>query len=59
MEWEVKMTACRSFVKFLTQSHKNRLVAGSIPAVGSSRKMTLGAPMMAMATQSFRLLPPE
>ena len=53
------MTACRSFVKFLTQSHKNRLVAGSMPAVGSSRKMTLGAPMMAMATQSFRLLPPE
>ena len=32
---------------------------GSMPAVGSSRKITLGAPMMAMATQSFLLLPPE
>jgi len=36
-----------------------RLVAGSIPAEGSSSKIIGGFPTTAMATESFRLFPPD
>jgi hypothetical protein len=39
-------------------SHIRRLAAGSIPVVGSSRKMRAGSPTRAMAVLSFLLLPP-
>jgi len=38
--------------------HMNRLASGSIPVEGSSRKTMGGLPIMAMATESFLLLPP-
>ena len=40
-------------------SHMNRLLTGSIPVDGSSMKMMGGLPIMAMPTESLRLLPPE
>jgi hypothetical protein len=39
--------------------HINLLAFGSIPVEGSSRKMMRGLPIIAIATESFRLLPPE
>jgi hypothetical protein len=39
--------------------HMNLRALGSIPVDGSSRKMIFGLPIIAMATDSFRLLPPE
>ena len=40
-------------------SHMCRRDKGSIPELGSSRNTTAGAPTRAMASESFRLLPPE
>lgn len=37
---------------------RSRLAAGSIPVVGSSRKMILGLPVRATAVLSLRRLPP-
>jgi len=39
--------------------HMNLLAFGSIPVEGSSRKIIFGLPIIAMATDSFLLLPPE
>jgi len=39
--------------------HMNRLALGSMPVDGSSKKIILGFPIIAMATESLRLLPPE
>jgi hypothetical protein len=39
--------------------HMNLLAFGSIPVEGSSRKIMRGLPIMAIATESFRLFPPE
>mmetsp|Transcript_11204 Transcript_11204/g.23548 ORF Transcript_11204/g.23548 Transcript_11204/m.23548 type:complete len:226 (+) Transcript_11204:500-1177(+) len=39
--------------------HMKRLATGSMPALGSSARIVGGSPMRAMATMSFRLLPPE
>ena len=39
--------------------HINLLAFGSMPVEGSSKKMMRGLPIIAMATDSFRLLPPE
>lgn len=39
--------------------HMNLLAFGSIPVDGSSKKMMLGFPIIAMATESFLLLPPD
>mmetsp|Transcript_42652 Transcript_42652/g.49915 ORF Transcript_42652/g.49915 Transcript_42652/m.49915 type:complete len:124 (-) Transcript_42652:681-1052(-) len=44
---------------FDMMSHMNLLAFGSIPAEGSSRKTTGGLPIMAIATDSFLLLPPD
>lgn len=43
---------------FSTTCHMKRRASGSIPADGSSRRMIGGFPMIAIATESFRLLPP-
>lgn len=39
--------------------HMKRLALGSMPVEGSSRKMILGLPIIAIATDSFLLFPPE
>lgn len=39
--------------------HMNLLAFGSIPVDGSSRKMMFGFPIIAIATESFLLLPPD
>ena len=39
--------------------HMNLRALGSIPVDGSSRKIIFGLPIIAMATDSFRLFPPE
>lgn len=39
--------------------HMNLLALGSIPVDGSSRKIMLGFPIIAIATESFLLLPPD
>jgi hypothetical protein len=39
--------------------HINLRALGSIPVDGSSRKIILGLPIMAIATESFLLFPPE
>jgi len=39
-------------------SHMNLLASGSIPEDGSSRKITGGFPIKAIATYSFLLFPP-
>ena len=43
---------------FETTFHINRLASGSIPAEGSSRSIIGGFPIIAIATESFLLLPP-
>jgi len=39
--------------------HINLRALGSIPVEGSSKKMILGFPIMAIATDSFLLFPPD
>ena len=39
--------------------HMNLLALGSIPVEGSSKNKILGFPIMAIATESFLLLPPD
>ena len=39
--------------------HINRLASGSMPAEGSSSRIIGGLPKIEIATESFRLLPPE
>ena len=51
---------CFCFVAMLLMtSHMKRRFTGSIPVLGSSKKMIGGLPIMAMATLSFLLFPPE
>jgi hypothetical protein len=61
MECVVRMIVdyFRSVAIFEITFHMNRLALGSMPVEGSSRKMIFGLPIMAMATDSFRLLPPD
>lgn len=40
-------------------SQRKRLLLGSIPVLGSSRRTIFGFPTIAMAKLSFRLVPPE
>ncbi len=39
--------------------HINLLALGSIPVEGSSKKIILGFPIIAIATDSFLLFPPD
>ena len=50
----ITFPACLSF----NIDHIWRLDAGSIPAVGSSKNITLGFPISAIASDSFRFCPP-
>lgn len=61
MEWVVRMTVAFFFYVATLEItfHMNRLALGSIPVDGSSKKMILGFPIMAIATESFRLFPPD
>lgn len=61
MEWVVRMIVDCFFYEAILEMifHMNRLALGSMPVEGSSRKIMLGLPIMAMATDSLRLLPPD
>mmetsp|Transcript_6217 Transcript_6217/g.10563 ORF Transcript_6217/g.10563 Transcript_6217/m.10563 type:complete len:150 (+) Transcript_6217:412-861(+) len=58
MAWVVKTTVF-SFFNSLMRLQTDLLDTGSMPVVGSSRKMTLGFPMTLMATESRLFIPPE
>ena len=58
IEWVVSTTH-RPLIVALTNSHINRRAIGSIPVDGSSRNTMGGLPIIAMATDSLRLFPPE
>uniref|UniRef100_A0A182JG19 Uncharacterized protein n=1 Tax=Anopheles atroparvus TaxID=41427 RepID=A0A182JG19_ANOAO len=45
-------------LRFCRMDHMCRREYGSTPAVGSSRMMIFGSPMIAMPTESFRFCPP-
>jgi hypothetical protein len=61
IECVVKITVdCFFSVEILEITfHMNLRALGSIPVDGSSKKMMLGFPIMAIATDNFLLLPPE
>ena len=60
IECVVRMTALVLLLEIsATTSHIKRLAVGSMPADGSSRRMMGGLPTIAIATESFLLLPPE
>jgi hypothetical protein len=61
IEWVVKMVQVFfwSDVILETTYHMKRFAAGSMPADGSSSRMICGFPRIAIATWSFRLLPPD
>lgn len=61
IEWVVKITVdCFLYVDILEITfHINLLAFGSIPVEGSSKNIMLGFPIIAIATDSFLLLPPE
>lgn len=52
------MTLLPSLVISVSMSQTNRLVAGSIPVVGSSSNSIDGSPTKAIAVLSFLLFPP-
>mmetsp|Transcript_3769 Transcript_3769/g.5575 ORF Transcript_3769/g.5575 Transcript_3769/m.5575 type:complete len:123 (-) Transcript_3769:2197-2565(-) len=57
-EWVVRMTH-RSFFTSKMRFHRDRLVAGSSPVVGSSSKITSGFPHKAIAMDKRRFIPPD
>ena len=61
IEWVVKIMVDFFFsVAILDMTlHMNLLALGSIPVEGSSRKIIPGFPIIAIATESFLLFPPE
>lgn len=61
IEWVVSTTVASLFcVATLAMTfHMKRLALGSIPVEGSSKNTILGLPIIAIATDSFRLLPPD
>ena len=61
IEWVVSITAhfSRFWLSFEITPHMNLLASGSIPAEGSSSSIIGGLPIIAIATYSLRLLPPE
>ena len=56
--WEVSITLLPSLIMLVSTFQRNRLVAGSIPVVGSSSRRIGGLPTRAIAVLSFLLLPP-
>lgn len=61
IEWVVSITVdCFRYVEILDMTfHINLLALGSIPVEGSSKNRILGLPIIAIATDSFLLFPPE
>eukprot|EP00732_Lithocolla_globosa_P000359 Lithocolla_globosa_v1_NODE_102_length_6350_cov_93.725179.p3 type:complete len:182 gc:universal NODE_102_length_6350_cov_93.725179:6243-5698(-) len=57
IEWVVK-TITLPFLKFSTKVQTCLLLTGSIPVVGSSMKMILGSPIVEIATERRRFIPP-
>ena len=55
---DVSTIQCPSSIRLKTRSQMNRLVEGSICAVGSSKNITGGFPSKAMAVDSLRLFTP-
>jgi len=56
--WVVKIIVLCSFFTYSKISHIYRRVTGSIPDVGSSKKIILDFPINAIPSDSFLLLPP-
>jgi len=48
-----------SLLRLYKRSQTSLLDTGSIPVVGSSRKITLGFPIQLIAIESLLLIPPE
>ena len=61
IEWVVNNTVeCFFYVDILDITlHINLLAFGSIPVDGSSKKIMLGFPIIAIATDNFLLFPPD
>lgn len=61
MEWVVKITDENYLLVaiFEITSHMNLLALGSIPVDGSSKNIIGGFPSEAIATDNFRLFPPD
>ncbi len=61
MEWVVNMIVDCFFSDAILEMilHMNRLALGSMPVEGSSKKIMFGFPIMAIATDSLRLFPPD
>ena len=60
IRWDVNNTALDFFTLMsLTTCHINLRASGSMPADGSSNNMMGGFPIMAIPTESFRMLPPD
>mmetsp|Transcript_19596 Transcript_19596/g.40921 ORF Transcript_19596/g.40921 Transcript_19596/m.40921 type:complete len:201 (-) Transcript_19596:4972-5574(-) len=60
MLWVVRMTLVSPWQQMsLMTLHMNLRATGSIPVLGSSKNMMLGCPIIAHATLSFLLFPPE
>mmetsp|Transcript_18516 Transcript_18516/g.53173 ORF Transcript_18516/g.53173 Transcript_18516/m.53173 type:complete len:275 (+) Transcript_18516:103-927(+) len=58
IKWVMRMML-RPFLASLIISQTTRRLTGSMPAVGSSRKIISGLPSMAMAMLTLRFMPPE
>mmetsp|Transcript_18894 Transcript_18894/g.55450 ORF Transcript_18894/g.55450 Transcript_18894/m.55450 type:complete len:107 (+) Transcript_18894:1298-1618(+) len=58
MEWVVR-TMTRPALDRSISAHMRRLVSGSRPVVGSSRKTTAGLPTREMPRDTRRFCPPE
>ncbi len=56
--WDVRIKVRPLALTFSSVSQSSLRATGSIPVVGSSRKMMGGSPTKAMAVLNFRLLPP-
>lgn len=61
IEWVVKIIVDCFFYEAILDIifHMNLLAFGSIPVDGSSKKIILGFPIIAIATDNFLLLPPD
>lgn len=61
IEWVVRIIVDCFFSEAILEMifHMNLLALGSMPVEGSSKKMILGLPIIAIATDNFLLLPPD
>lgn len=61
IEWVVKIIVDSFFYEAILEIifHINLLALGSIPVDGSSKNIIFGFPIIAIATESFLLFPPD